>query len=65
MKRKQLPKPQYYVVMDQNGLVFSGLQYGEPKWDANWNNAKPLELSSTQYLLRGNKHELIKQEEIL
>jgi hypothetical protein len=41
------------------------LQYGEPKWDANWNNAKPLELSSTQYLLRGNKHELIKQEEIL
>ena len=28
MKRKQLPKPQYYVVMDQNGLVFSGLQYG-------------------------------------
>ena len=45
MKRKQLPKPQYYVVMDQNGLVFSGLQYGEPKWDANWSNAKPLELS--------------------
>jgi len=51
--------------MDQDGLVFSGLQHGEPKWDANWNNAKPLELSSTQYLLRGNKYELIKQEEIL
>ena len=63
--KKSLPKPQYYVVMCQDGLVFSGMQYGEPKWDINWNNAKPLELSSTEYLLRNKKCGLIRQEEIL
>ncbi len=53
------------TVIEDGRLVFSGMQYGEPKWDANWSNAKPLELSSTEYLLRNKKCELIKQEEIL
>jgi hypothetical protein len=65
MKRKPLPKPQYYVVINQDGLVFSGMKHGKFEWDCDWNNAKPLESSSTQYLLRENKCELIKQEEIL
>jgi len=63
--KKSLPKPQYYVVMCQDGLVFSGMSHGKFKWDYNWNNAKPLKEESTAYILRENKCELIKQEEIL
>jgi hypothetical protein len=65
MRRKPTPFVQHYVVMGQNGLVFSGMSHGKFKWDYNWNNAKPLKEESTAYILRENKCELIKQEEIL
>jgi hypothetical protein len=41
------------------------MSHGKFKWDHNWNNAKPLKEESTAYILRENKCELIKQEEIL
>ena len=64
MKRKPLPKSQYYVVINQDGLVFSGMEYGKFKWDHNWSNAKPLKKESTVHILREVKSELVKQEEI-
>lgn len=64
MRKKPTPFQQLYVVIDQSGLVFSGMEYGKFKWDHNWSNAKPLKKESTVHILREVKCELVKQEEI-
>ena len=64
MKRKPLDKKHYYVILNQLGEVFTGLIKGYSNWSYNWEDAKPLELHSINYLKRENKNiELIKEEE--
>ena len=65
MKQKQsIDKRQYYIVLNQNNEVFTGLKKGYFNWSSDWLEAKPLEYQSTTYLKLENKNiELIKEEE--
>jgi hypothetical protein len=64
IKRQKEEKQQFYVVLNQNGEVFSGLLGGYPNWSFNWDEAKPLGYTNTSILKRyDSKIELIKEEE--
>ena len=63
-RKKPIDKKQYYVVLNKNGEVFTGLKKGYSDWSYNWEDAKPLKHQSTTYLKLENKNiELIKEEE--
>jgi len=63
-KKTKIEKPQYYIVMNQDNEVFTGLVGGYPNYSGNWENAKPLQLSNTSLLTFYNsKLELIKEED--
>ena len=55
----------YYVVMNQEGKVFSGILGGQFQYSDNWTEAKPLPLSNTMMLMTDPKNELIKESELL
>ena len=63
-RRKDLEIEPFYVVLNQQGEVFSGLLGGYPNWSLNWNEAKPLCYTNTSMLkMYDSKVELIKEEE--
>jgi hypothetical protein len=63
-KRQKEEKQQFYVVLNQNGEVFSGLLGGYPNWSVDWSEAKPLGYTNTSMLkMYDSKIELIKEEE--
>lgn len=57
--------PQYYVIVNKEGEVFTGLIAGIAQWSEDWKKAKILAGNSTDRIL---KHypgtELIKEEEL-
>jgi hypothetical protein len=53
-----------YVIINQNGEVFTGLKKGYPEYSWDWSQAKPLFIENTKYLLRETGTELIKESEL-
>jgi len=53
-----------YVVLNQDGEVFTGIKRGKFQYSSNWSEAKPLGIDHTGYLLREKGNELIKETEI-
>jgi len=62
MKHK---REQHYVVVNQDGEVFTGMKAGQFQYTADWNEAKPLPLSNTTMLMTDPRNELVKEEELL
>lgn len=62
--KKTPPSPDRYVVVNQMGEVFIGLKRGYPEYSPNWEEAKPLFITNTTYLLREQGTELIKESEL-
>lgn len=62
--RKSPPPVDMYVVVNQEGEVFTGLKGGYPHYSSNWTEAKPLCITNTKYLLREHGTELIKESEL-
>jgi hypothetical protein len=55
-----------FVVVDRDGMVFSGMKDGYYDWSHNWVNAKPLYKENTEKLLAENPGaELMKESDIL
>ena len=46
-KRSKYIAPERYVVVNQDGAVFTGLKGGEFQYSHDWSEAKPLDLSNT------------------
>ena len=53
-----------YIVVNQLGQAYCGMIRGQFQYTENWNEAKPLEKSSTAYLMREKGNELIKYSEL-
>ncbi len=64
MKRSKYILPERYVVVTQDGKVFTGLKGGRFQYSPDWSKAKPLDLSNTYYLMREKGNELIKESEL-
>tara|TARA_S200002703_G_scaffold65203_1_gene56307 strand:- start:2537 stop:2740 length:204 start_codon:yes stop_codon:yes gene_type:complete len=67
MKRRYRKSPSpstMYVVINQDGEVFTGLRGGYPCYSSNWSEAKPLNKLNTSFLLREKGTELIKESEL-
>ena len=62
--RKSVPFQEMYVIINQNGEVFTGLKKGYPEYSCDWSQAKPLFIENTKYLLRETGTELIKESEL-
>jgi hypothetical protein len=63
-KRSKYITPEHYVVVNQDGEVFTGLKGGYFEYSHDWSKAKPLDISSTYYLMRVKGNELIKENEL-
>ena len=54
-KKLREPKPQEFIVLNENAQVFSGMIGGYPVFSDCWDDAKPLQrLEQTKYLKYGN-----------
>ena len=53
-----------YVVLNQDGEVFTGIKRGKFQYSSDWSEAKPLGMDHTAYLLREKGNELIKETEL-
>jgi hypothetical protein len=62
-QRKKYTPSNMYVVINQNGEVFTGLQRGYPAYSPNWDQAKPLNKENTTYLMEEKGVELISENE--
>ncbi len=60
--RRVKQREQHYVVMNQDGEVFTGMIAGQFQYTADWSKAKPLPLSNTTMLMTEPKNELVKEE---
>ena len=63
-KKTKYIAPEYYVVVNQDGEVYTGLRGGKFQYSHDWPKAKPLGLSNTHYLMREKGNELIKESEL-
>ena len=63
-KRVKEPKPDQYIVINQDGDVYVGMKGGKFQYSHDWSKAKPLGLSNTHYLMREKGNELIKESEL-
>jgi hypothetical protein len=63
-KKTKYIAPEYYVVVNQDGEVYTGLRGGKFQYSHDWSKAKPLDLSNTFYLMREKGNELIKESEL-
>jgi hypothetical protein len=61
-RTKQIPSSMY-IVINQYGEVFTGLQKGYPVYSSNWDEAKPLNKENTTYLMNEKGVELISEKE--
>ena len=55
---------QRYVVMNQDGEVFSGILGGQFQYSEDWLKAKPLPLDNTTMLMTEPGNELVEEEEL-
>ena len=62
--RKSSPQEDMYVVINQDGEVFTGLKGGYPVYSNDWSQAKPLFITNTTHLLKEKGTELIKESEL-
>ena len=62
--KKTPPPKDMYVVVNQHGGVYTGLKGGYPQYSYNWEDAKPLHIENTSYLLKEKGTELIKESEL-
>ena len=63
--RRVKDREQHYVVVNQDGKVFSGILGGAFTYEEDWNKAKPLPLSNTMMLMTEPGNELLKEEELI
>ena len=63
--RRIKEREKHYVVMNQDGEVFSGILGGQFQYSEDWSKAKPLPLSNTAMLMTEPGTELIKEEELV
>lgn len=63
--RKVRKREQHYVVMNQDGEVFSGILGGQFQYSDDWSKAKPLPLSNTTMLMTEPKNELVEEEDLV
>ena len=60
MKKRNYIEPDYYVVVNGCGEVYTGMIGGAFNYSENWSDAKPLDFQSTFYLMREGGNELLK-----
>ena len=55
-KKTKYVESDYYVVINEDGEVYTGMKSGEFNYSGDWSEGKPLDLQSTSYLikLKGN-----------
>jgi len=63
--RRVKQREQHYVVMNQDGEVFSGILGGQFQYSDDWRKAKSLPLSNTTMLMTEPGTELIKEEDLV
>ena len=63
--RRVKQREQHYVVMNQDGEVFTGLLGGQFQYSEDWSRAKPLPLPNTTMLMTEPGNELVKEEELI
>ena len=61
--RKYIP-PEHFVVVDEYGAVFAGLNGGYPIWSFDYKEAKTLKMGNTDMLLRDKNKILFRAEDI-
>jgi hypothetical protein len=59
-KLNKIPPQDHYVVINQTNQVYVGMMGGSFQYSNDWSKGKPLELSSTRYLMRVKGNELLK-----
>ena len=62
--RRVRSREQHYVVMNQDGEVFSGILGGQFQYSEDWSKAKPLPLSNTTMLMTEPGNELVEESEL-
>ena len=63
--RRVKQREQRYVVMNQDGEVFSGILGGQFQYSEDWSKAKPLPLDNTTMLMTEPGNELVEEEELI
>jgi isopentenyl phosphate kinase len=61
-RKKYIPS-KMYVVINQYGEVFTGLQKGYPVYSSDWNQAKTLNKENTIFLMNEKGVESISEKE--
>jgi len=59
-KKSKHIEPDYYVVINENNQVYTGMIKGSFNYSDDWSKAKPLDLPSTPYLTRIKGNQLLK-----
>lgn len=59
-KKPKYTEPDYYVIVNTNGEVYTGMEGGVFNYSDDWSKGKPLDLQSTSYLIRIKGNELLK-----
>ena len=59
-KKSKHIEPDYYVVINENNQVYTGMIKGSFNYSDDWSKAKPLDLPSTSYLTRIKGNQLLK-----
>ena len=62
--RRIKEREKHYVVMNQDGEVFSGILGGQFQYSEDWSKAKPLPLSNTTMLMTEPGNELVEESEL-
>tara|TARA_R110002153_G_scaffold10179_1_gene40563 strand:- start:290 stop:478 length:189 start_codon:yes stop_codon:yes gene_type:complete len=60
IKNRNYIEPDYYIVVNSCGEVYTGMIGGAFNYSDNWSDAKPLDFQSTLYLRGTNGNELLK-----
>ena len=62
--RKKEPKPEAYIVITPEGLVFTGMVKGGCfEWSMDWTEAKPISFGGAKTIQRETKCEIINEKE--
>jgi hypothetical protein len=61
--RKYIP-PEHFIVVDEYGAVFAGLQGGYPVYSFDYSEAKTLRIGNTSMLLMDKRKTLFRAEDL-
>jgi hypothetical protein len=62
--RKKEPKPEAFIVITPEGLVFKGMVKGGCfVWSGDWTEAKPITFEAAKTIQRGARCEIINEKE--